>query len=300
MLYLATGLALLGDNSSVEGWYEDAIHSQLTAEGNTLFYKQSGDAHEDYKLTAAASSLACLLNDHDHRQLLLYLTSHRSVTYLPLLELAVYVGKYSPKPDSPAVFSYQLNGQTVRQTFDKRRQLYLELGEKQLAEADFKVLEGNVGYNAYYFGGFDEAEKTLPAGVGISHVLSSEQVKLGNVVTVTTTITFSGAAPVGHYHISQIVPSGFRFTRIKDYSYYDSNWYYRLGEGGMIDFYIYPLRGYSNNDVFNRPSMPGSVTFSYEARAVLPGQYIMEAPALSYSGSNTLYAGQRHNISVVK
>ncbi|MCL2496127.1 MAG: hypothetical protein FWF04_01770, partial [Clostridiales bacterium] len=299
-LYLATGLALLGDNGTVSGWYEENIHAKLTAEGNTLFYKQGGDAHENYLLTAGAATLACLLNHPDHRQLLLYLTTHRSATYLPLLELSAYLGKYSPKPDSPAVFSYHLAGQTVRHSFDKSRQLYLELGETQLAEADFKVEAGNVGYNAYYFGGFDEAEKTLPAGVKISHTLSSESVKLGNVVTVTTTLSFSDMAPIGYYQISQIVPTGFRFTRVKDYSYYQSDWYYRLGEGGMIDFYINPLRGYRNADPFNRPAMPALVTFSYEARAVLPGTYIMEAPAISYSGSNTLYAGERHHITITR
>gem|GEM_PF-1040318 len=317
-LYLATGLALLGDNSTVSGWYEDIIHSKLTAQGNTLCYKQSGNEHDDYQMTAAAAMLACLLNHSDHRPLLSYLTSNRSATYLPLLELAAYVGKYSPKPDSAAVFSYQLAGDTVRHEFDKRRQLYLELGETQLAEANFQVIQGNVGYNAHYFGGFDEAEKTLPPGVNISHKLSSESVKLGDVVTVTTTITFGDAAPVGYYHISQIVPTGLRFTRVRDYDYYYSNWYYRLGEGGMIDLYINPLRN-TNNDwsysaanasslydrargsrAFNQPYMPASVTVNYEARAVLPGTYIMEAPAISYSGSNTLYAGERHSITVVK
>jgi hypothetical protein len=300
MLYLATGLALLGDNSTARNWYLEAIHGKLTAGGNTLFYQQSGNAHEDYQLTAEAAVLACLLNHPDHRQLLLYLTENRSVTYLPLLELATYVSKYSPKPDSPAVFTYQLAGETVRLTFDKRRQLYLEFGETQLAQANFKVLEGNVGYNVYYYGGFDEAEKTLPAGVSISHNFSSENVKLGDVVTVTTTITFSEYAPVGYYQISQIVPTGLRFINVKNYSYYKSGWYYQLGEGGMLDFYINPLRGYRNTDAFNRPAMPSSVTFAYEARAVLPGTYIVEAPALSYSGSNTLYAGERNQISVVK
>jgi len=46
--------------------------------------------------------------------------------------------------------------------------------------------------------------------------------------------------------------------------------------------------------------MPGSVTFTYEARAVLPGTYIMEADAISYSGSNTLYATERRSITVTE
>jgi hypothetical protein len=43
-----------------------------------------------------------------------------------------------------------------------------------------------------------------------------------------------------------------------------------------------------------------SVTFSYTARAVLPGTYIMEADAISFSGDNTLYAGERRQITVTE
>jgi hypothetical protein len=299
-LYLATGLALLGDSSTVSGWYEDEIHDKLVQSGQGLRYQQSGDDHEGYQLTASAAMLACLLNHPDHKHLLLYLTTNRSTTYLPLLDIAFYVGKYSPKPQSPAAFSYQLAGETIRQTFDKSRQLYLEFGEKQLAEANFQVLMGNVGYHAYYSGGFAEAEKTLPTGVKISQHLNSESFKLGDVVTVSTTLTFNNQAPIGYYYISQIVPSGLRFIGVKDYSYYQSNWYYQIGEGGMLNFYINPLQRNRNDNAFGRPTMPESVTFEYEARAVLPGTYIMEAPALSYSGGNTIYAGERHHISVVK
>ena len=298
-LYLATGLALLGDTNAASDWYTKEIHGLLTREGNTLLYRKSGAAHEDYKLTSAISMLASLINHPDHQQLLLYLTTHRSATYLPLLELAIYTSRYSPKPDSPAAFSYQLDGKTIRKTFDKSRSLYLELGKKQLAEARFEVLEGDVGYGLYYFGGFDEAEKTLPQGVSFSQDVSASSVKLGDKVLFTTVISFDGSAPVGHYHLSETVPSGFRYTGVADYQY-NSDWYYRKGEGGMLDFYIFPRRGDRNASDFNEPYMPGSVTITYEARAVLPGTYIIEAPAIQYSGDNTLYAGERGQISVTK
>ena len=316
-LYLAIGLALFGDTGTARVWYEDEIHGKLQSASQTLFYVPNDDSatdqrglysrvrrsspndatHADFQLTAEIAMLACLINHEDHYQLLSYLTSYRSLAYLPLFELATYVGKYSPKPVNPASLSYQLAGKTIQHTFDKRRQLYLELGETQLEQADFKVLEGKVGYHAYYMGGFNEAEKTLPAGVSISHQLSSQNIKLGDELTITTTVTFSNEAPVCYYDISQIVPSGFRFLAVENYSYYDSDWHYRVGERGMLELFINPLW---KDDIFKRRYMPSSITFSYKARAVLPGTYIMEAPALSYSGSNTLFAGERHQISVGK
>ncbi|MDR2712381.1 MAG: Ig-like domain-containing protein [Clostridiales bacterium] len=296
-LYLATGLALLGDRAAASQWYEDNIHSLLKRDGNYMFISELANAHNDYKLSAAAAMLACLVNHEDHRYLLTYLCQNSSETYVPLLELATYINKYSPRPDSAASFSYRLAGKTIGHSFADQQHLDLELGETQLAESNFEVQEGNVGYSVYYSGGHDEAENTLPPGVSISYDLNTEQVVLGDLLRVTTTVKFADNAPACNYNISQIVPSGFRFVGVPDYNYRD-NWYYQVGEAGMINFYIYPL--WQNSDDFNRQKMPGSITFSYEARAVLPGTYIMEADAISYSGSNTLYATERRSITITE
>ena len=298
-LHLAIGLALLGDHSLAGDWYEQNIHNALLSQGNTRQFKSNNDAHYEYTVTAEAAMLAILINHADHRGLLSYLTSHNSATYTPILELATYIDKYSPKPESAAAFSYILGGQTINISFADQRQIYLELGEEQLKQANFKVTQGNAGYSAYYFGGLEEAQTALPSGVGISYKLSAGTLKMGETLTVTTTVTFDSAAPPGIYHIAQVVPTGLRFVDVPNHSY-NNNWYYRIGEMGLIDFYIYPTSRWRNQDAFGRATMPGSVTFSYKARAVLPGSYIMEADAISYSGDNTLYAGERRQVKVTE
>jgi hypothetical protein len=60
-----------------------------------------------------------------------------------------------------------------------------------------------------------------------------------------------------------------------------------VGERQMINFYV----GTSW-------AMPSSVVFQYEARAVLPGEYIMEATAISLSVSEVLYSGERGVIRI--
>jgi hypothetical protein len=298
-LHLAIGLALLGDHSLAGDWYEKNINSALKSQGNALYFASAGDAHYNYTITAEAAMLAILLNHADHRGLLAYLTGHRFATYTPLLELATYIDKYSPKPESAAALSYTLGGQTININFANQRQTCLELGEEQLKQANFTVKQGNVGYSAYYFGGLDEAQTTLPAGVSISHKLSADTLKMGETLKVTTTVIFDDAAPPGVYHIAQVVPTGLRFMKVPGYNYND-NWYYRAGEMGLIDFYIYPISRWRNQDAFGRATMPGGVTFSYHACAVLPGTYTMEADAISYSGDNTLYASERRQITVTK
>ncbi|MCL1817229.1 MAG: hypothetical protein FWG43_06490, partial [Clostridiales bacterium] len=297
-LHLAIALALIGDHSSAKEWYEANIHTALENKGNTLYYISANNTHYNYVLSAEAAMLAILLNHADHRGLLAYLLNQQSATYTPLLEIAAYIDKYNPKPESAAACSYTLGGKTITINFADKRQLYLELGEKQLKESNFRVTQGNVGYNAYYFGGLEEAEKDLPKGVSINRVLSSDELSLGDTLTVTTTISFDSNAAVGTYHIAQIVPTGLRFMNVPN-NYYKNRWYYRYGEMGLIDFYIYPLSKWSNYDAFGRTSMPSSVTFSYSACAVLPGTYIMEADAISYSGDNTLYASLRNLVTIV-
>ena len=305
-LHLATGLALLGDHSTAESWYEANIHNALQSSGNTLYFSSANDdAHYNYTVSAEAAMLATLLNHADHRGLVTYLTSQRSTTYAPLLELAVYINKYSPKPESAAALSYTLGEQTVNINFADQRQIYLELGEEQLKNANFKVEQGNVGYSVYYFGGLEEAQTTLPAGVNINRTQSADTLKMGETLTVITTVTFDDTAAPGVYHIAQVAPTGLRFEDVPGRtSLYDSsgqrNWYYRVGEMGLIDFYIYPLSRQQNQDAFARYAMPRSVTFSYKARAVLPGTYIMEADAISYSGDNTLYASKRSQVTVIE
>ena len=297
-LHLAIGLALLGDHGAAGAWYEKNIHGALKSQGNTLYFSSENDAHYDYMISAEAAMLSILLNHADHRGLLAYLTGQRSVTYAPLLELATYINKYSPKPESAAACRYMLGGQTVNVSFADQRQVYLELGEEQLNMANFAVEQGAVGYSAYYFGGLEEAQTALPTGVNIRYSLSADTLKMGETLKVTTTVTFDSSAPVGCYHIAQVVPSGLRFDSVS--SSYANNWYYRVGEMGLVDFYIYPISKWDNDDAFGRDTMPSSVAFNYQARAVLPGTYIMEADAISYSGDNTLYAGERRQITIVE
>ncbi|MCL1817116.1 MAG: hypothetical protein FWG43_05905, partial [Clostridiales bacterium] len=301
-LHLAIGLALLGDHTLAKNWYETHIHSGLKSQGATLSLVYAEDAHYNYTMTAEAAMLATLLNHADHRGLLAYVLNNRSATYAPLLELAAYIGKYDPKPQSAAAMSYYLGGQTIDIDFAQKRQVCLELGEEQLNKADFKVSQGNVGYSVYYFGGLAEANTKLPPGVSISRSLSATTLKMGESLKVTTTISFDNTAEPGIYHLAQVVPTGLRFENVPSSYFYGSdytrNWYYRIGEMGLIDFYIYPLSKWHNQDPFGRDTMPSSVTFSYTARAVLPGTYIMEADAVSFSGDNTLYATERNQVMV--
>ncbi|MCL1905692.1 MAG: Ig-like domain-containing protein, partial [Clostridiales bacterium] len=189
-LHLAIGLALLGDHAAAGEWYEKNIRTALKSAGDTLYFASAKDAHRDYVITAGAAMLATLLNHPDHRGLLAYLNKQRSATYVPLLEIATYINKYDPKPESAAALSYSLNGPTVNVSFADRPQLYLELGEQQLQAADFRVEQGNVGYSAFYYGGLEETEKTLPQGVNISRSLSADTLKMGETLRVTTTVTF--------------------------------------------------------------------------------------------------------------
>lgn len=300
-LYLATALALYGANDEAAAWYEEHLAPLLVSGANTLSVKTAENAHYNYKMTAGAAALTALIGHDDCFKLYNYINNNRSVTYLPILEKAVYINVYEPSKDSGAAFTYKSDGKTITQTFKDYYMVYMELSETQLAKGDFKVKEGNVSYTAYFTGGLESLEPNLPDGVSLDVKYSGGEVSIGENVTVSTTISFDKNAPVGYYTISLIVPSGLRFSNVTDYAY-NCGWYYNIGESGNITFYINPssYAKTGEGNAFNEKYMPASVTIAYVAKAVLPGQYIVEAPAVTYSGTNELFTGERSTIKVVE
>jgi hypothetical protein len=214
--------------------------------------------------------------------------------------MAVFLRTHMPEEGSTASFSYNLSGNRIKHTFEDSFRTRLQMGEFALRQADFTVESGSVGYTALYTGGLDD-EIGWPQGVTVSSVVSGNNIRVGGRFTVTTTVTFDRTAEVGTYHIRQMVPSGLRFASARLESYNGetirNRWvrmpfWHITGENGMNNFYIGPVFETRAVGGFERV-MPTSVTFSYEARAVLPGRYIIESTAISLSGDDTIYKGER-------
>ena len=310
-LAYAVGLALLGDILPALEWYETVLRTGLVQNGDEIRIAFTGIPHVDYVWTANAAMLTALAGHPDHHGLITFLLNNSSPLHLPLLELAVFAARHIPNMDSTAAFSYNLDGREITFDFGRTISTRLELGERQLAEADFAVISGNVGYTVQFQGGMPE-EIGFPDGISVETIIESPTpgtIRVGDRVRVITTITFDAGTSRGQlYHIRQALPSGLRFIDAYLLEYdgvtfaeSDRRFGYRIGNR-RIPFFFWEGEGGVINFHMSSPTSdlrrPASITFLYEARAVLPGEYILEATALSLSGNDTLFRGVREVIYI--
>jgi hypothetical protein len=103
-----------------------------------------------------------------------------------------------------------------------------------------------------------------------------------------------------------MVPSGLRFTDATLFSYNGrqpaNRWahqpfWHHFGESNILNVYIGAITDVAAVGGYFRV-MPSSVVFSYTARAVLPGRYIVESTVIGLAGDDELYSGDRGVIDV--
>jgi len=310
-LYLATALALLGDFEPALIWYNEVLSGFLSENRNGISFMYGESVLFNERMTAGTAVLATLLSHADYVGLMRHLLNSNSSFYLPVLELAVYLNRrVSSGYVTPSSLTYTLGGREINHIFTANRPLFLSLGETALHEANFSVSHGDVGFVVNYFGGLDGIYG-FPKGISVETQLSESNINIGDRVIITTTITFAPGTDVGVYHIRQVVPSGLRFVDAWFVAYdnhifprQDARWRsYRIpnlgnapirfneGESGVLNFHI-------GSASWLEGRMPTSVTFSFEARAILPGEYVVEATTLSLAGGETLYRGKRSVIVI--
>jgi hypothetical protein len=255
-------------------------------------------------MTAGGAVLAALLGHEDYEGLMRFIRGYRSNVYLPLLEMAAYTVIHRPGAESSAKFSYELNGETVDVDFGRTAAEYIELGKAQLAESDFKAVEGEVGYTAYYYGEPDEGDDPIE-GVNVKALSLPADIRVGDAVKFRTEIDFSADADAGYFSIIQSVPSGLRFTGARLVSYdgvdiqsspYSLPYITSMGVTGYIRFNYYTddyglVHFNIGPSPFDKDVMK-DIVIEYEARAVLTGDYVSEGAAYGYDDSDELYKGE--------
>ncbi|MDR0569980.1 MAG: Ig-like domain-containing protein [Clostridiales Family XIII bacterium] len=311
--FLAVGLAAMGDKETARNWYEDNLspdsHDFMVRDGDSVYARYDGkagaqgvfkNAREAYMLTAATAMLTTVLGDADAAGFTRRIQEYSFYDYEPLPELMAWLAYYAPRP-SQSRYSYKLGGKEIVADFEKETSHYLEMGEEQLAGADFKVLEGRVGWRARYAGSLEEARGEALDGVTVRKSLSKDTLKLGETLEVTVDMEFSPKATAEGYVLNAAAPSGLRFVGFAEQGW-NSAGYAVKGEGGNLRFYVRPV--YPDGNVYNRgydPSarvMPEKVSLTYYARAVLPGEYVVEADAYGAENSSIMRFTERGRVRV--
>lgn len=269
-LYLIAGLALIGDSENASIAYDKYIKPNLEAAtdvNKNTTWRYTKIEYVNYSTyTAPALIVSAVLNKPEAEGLVRYLFAENEKEDLYYCEYMVYL-KYKRAIQSkiPTAFTYNKAGKTEQVTLDGRNAVFLEFDKENLTKADFKVKSGKVTASAYYWGVpvAPEINKNIIISKSLSKGIT--KINLGDTVEIKIDLAIDyGIKFSKSYNIYDCLPTGFRYIGMKgdDLYQYSS---FNGKEGQKINFQI----------VMPEYGKSGSIT--YYAKAVLPGEYVMDS-----------------------
>ncbi len=267
-IYLATAMGFCGDTDGAGKWFEKNLQPLLQDKMATTFLPDNGSINSLY-MTRTALPLAIMAKSPKVDGLVNYIVQQDNG--VPAFELLYYINNFKGDPKLKQSFTYtDENGKTVTKELGGFCAAYVALSEQEVKNATFASKGGELYATAYFTTTPDQLQNFKPSqNFTITRFIDTPaaEARLGGVSTVTITIKFGPNAPDGFYNITEWVPSNMRFMmaeRWQDYS--DSNIYvWCRDDEQLLRFGLY--RGIGT---------PSTVTITYQARAVLPGEAIGE------------------------
>lgn len=228
-LFVANGLAVLGDKETARKLYFDNIKPKLVSDNGQL-YLADKDETRQAKLTALAGMLASQLNiSSDRDQMVIYLKDHAPKKDLISLEEALIV-KYAlaQSAKETASFSYKTSKRSGSFELKDGNRFNLDLLTDELKSLEFSNVKGDIQLLSWYNGASDGSTKpnlNIPIKRDYSVLgKSTTNFKDGDLVKVV--LTADAKAGVGRnqvYQITDILPAGLRPITP---SYFNSDWGY--------------------------------------------------------------------------
>lgn len=278
-LYFIAGLALIGDSENASISYDKYIKPNLKSATDTSKYTTWSYTSKEGISYPGPTSLAMIssavLNKPESEGLVRCLVAENEKEDLYYCEYMVYL-KYKRAIQSkiPTVFTYNKAGRTEQVTLDGRNAVFLEFDKENLTKADFKVKSGKVTASAYYWGVpvAPEINKNIKIskslGKGITKINLGDTVEIKIDLDIDYGIKFSKS-----YNIYDCLPTGFRYIGMKSADLYQYS-SFNGKEGQKINFQIV------------MPEYGKSSSITYYAKAVLPGEYVMDR--VYATGSDTI------------
>ena len=268
-LKLATALALLGDQTAAQEWYDGHIVPLMEQ-------KDNGTMIRDYEFTSNALTISAYLNTSSYEDLLRYVLENQSNDYLPVLDIMGAV-TYTPFPNkSTASFSYNLNGETIIVDFSEKYVHEFVFDETMMESANFKTISGEIFVNSYFTGGANILQSSQRDDIKINRELSSQNIKTGERIKITQTVDVEFTDENEFFTLSDVVPSGTRFDGSGDRV--NQPWYIHE-KNGKLQIILY-------NDNKDRgpdqdfTNVRKKITVTYYVRAILPGNSTICEPVL--------------------
>ena len=272
LLYLSAALALIGDSKTAAESYAVHIKPRLK-QLDPWVYLDSGEGRDSDLEWTALASLSAIFNDWKAAEgMIAYLLDNSSSDLLTNLEIIAFLRLYPQQTNrlaaTPVTFSYSKNGKLSEVTLASDQLHTVAMTARELQEANLQVHSGDLGITASYIGSAEEIMDQDAIRVTVSKRIEpmlGNAFRQSDLVRITLEIAFDADAPLGGYSVTEMIPSGLRFTKIGDYNwYYNRNWYMSHQEGQRVSF------------VINQPDL-NPVTITYYARAILTGSFVVES-----------------------
>ncbi len=291
----ATALALCGDTTSAQSWYDSHVAPEIQSKENgTKYLAGAADEAGNLEKTGKATFLAIAANHQDATFLLDYLLDYQGNEYLSLSEQLFYVSRYTAQAGGQAAYSYVTSdGKTILGDFQEEPCAILEISEKTLASLDLQQIAGNLGISVYYVGGTADLSNQHD-GITISKTLTPQSdCPVGGIIRVDLQIHFDAEAPDGWYQLSDIIPSGCRFSKAAEV--FPRNWYLDNQENQRLSFSLT-----TNQMQDGQLQEVQDVTITYYIRGVLPGNYQVEPAILQHTTTGVNTQSETSRLTVVK
>ena len=285
-LYLALGLAELGDLESARTVYQGVLKAHGEPLGANVRIKAGRDQDEILAQTALAGVLAAKLGEPQAAGFAGYLLENGSEEQLFLLEQLLMAEAAVPQlPAEPVAFTYLLDGKEERRELKPYEVLKLPVEASQLAGLRFKAVSGKVAVTAAYDGPLDLAAVKQESGFALSRTyrvngtaVAAQALKAGDLVEVTITYTIPDTAPAGGYEVTDYLPAGLRLVQSP----------FRYGDKSEVRRYLsWPLEVDGQRLTFW--ASPKGDPVRYFARVASPGEFLAEPAVLLHTQSGTLY-----------
>jgi hypothetical protein len=277
---LQLGLALgeLGSGNHAAGVLDKVLKEWGKTRDPYVLVDSGAERDDVMELTSLAALLAARVNHPAAEAMFMYITDNSTKDILVLLEQAMYLSEMLAKgQDSPAEFSYRLDGKRTDISLEKEASYSLLLTPERLAEMEILEVKGEAALCSIYEAAFLPEDTPEIEGLAIrrQYLVNDRPVKEFNqsdIVKVVIDYSFGDKSLEGSYRVSDFLPSGLKiiaapYTRGLEYS--NIRYPYEVN-GQKVSFYLYNS---ANNSSVNEPVV-------YYARVVSKGSFRAQAAFL--------------------
>lgn len=299
-LTLGVALAEAGDYQGAARIYNEFMSSRGTVT-ETYAWLDAGTRDDSIDATALCTLIAMKTNAPEKMKLFNYISSNSTSMLLVNMERMMFVTNFIKDASLTGSFTYELDGVKKQVGLNRGSSFRLILTPEKLSSIKFSNITGNIVAARSYTAPISEVMKTAGDIVSISRTFEKAGTKgpadtfdRSDTVRVTLTLHFSENAPDGFYEVTDILPAGFRYTRV---SYTDK-------DIGKNETWHYPYEVTGQKTVFgyyyNKKYDKSEDSIIYFAKAVSPGKYTADSAAVRHTDSDIAGFSQTDRITVNK